>query len=208
MLWRHKKIRLFLHLHLNCESHLQKATNWLGLKLQSDVGLSVTATEHLKLCCCNLRIYHCSMSGEKWMHTHQVTNALSTNLHPLYRDTNPAGTNKRNWVTRRNIHVKRIVDETKWNKSCVRPVFLSWHKSFAILTVGILINILVAITCMIDLFYKNIAASNFCDDRKLALTLSYPGGGGKIRLPSCFSSTILKRLKVSSWNFLTLKIHF
>ena len=24
------------------------------------------------------------------------------------------------------------------------------------------------------------------------------GGGGKIRLPSCFSSTILKRLKVSS----------
>ena len=110
------------------------------------------------------------------MHTYQLTNALSTNLHPLYRDTNPAGTNKRNWVTRRNIRVKRIVDETKWNKSYVMPVFLSWHKSLAILTVGILINILVAITCMIDLFYKNIAASNFCDDRKLALNQNLKKG--------------------------------
>ena len=32
---------------------------------------------------------------------------------------------------------------------------------------------------------------------KASLTLSYLGGG-KIRPPSCFSSTILKRLKVSS----------
>ena len=33
------------------------------------------------------------------------------------------------------------------------------------------------------------------------------GGGGRNTPPSCFSSTILKRLKASSWNFLTLKIH-
>ena len=31
------------------------------------------------------------------------------------------------------------------------------------------------------------------------------GGGGQNTPPSCFSSTILKRLKVSSWNFLTLR---
>ena len=33
------------------------------------------------------------------------------------------------------------------------------------------------------------------------------GGGGADSAPSCFSSTILKRLKLWSWHFLTLKIH-
>ena len=32
-------------------------------------------------------------------------------------------------------------------------------------------------------------------------------GGGSDSSPSCFSSTILKRLKLWSWNFLRLKIH-
>ena len=41
----------------------------------------------------------------------------------------------------------------------------------------------------------------------IGLTLSYLGGGDSAPPPSCFSSTILKRLKLWSWNFLTLKIH-
>ena len=49
------------------------------------------------------------------------------------------------------------------------------------------------------------ACSGYC---RFTLTLSYPGGGRAKYTPSCFSSTILKRLKISSWNFLSLKIHF
>ena len=50
-------------------------------------------------------------------------------------------------------------------------------------------------------YLKTVMKPNFKSGTLLGddLTLSYlGGGGGKIRPPSCFSSTILKRLKVSS----------
>ena len=61
-------------------------------------------------------------------------------------------------------------------------------------------------------FLHDLGNKNYQWSRKLfhrgricQLTLSYQGGE---YAPSCFSSTILKELKISSWNFLTLKIHF
>ena len=49
--------------------------------------------------------------------------------------------------------------------------------SQTIFTIEILIKILVASTCMIDFFGRTMATSDFCDDRKFALSLP-----GKTRL--------------------------
>ena len=64
--------------------------------------------------------------------------------------------------------------------------------------------------CPLILEYCEIIFWYSCGEKQMVtehLTLSYLGGGGGRIPPSCFSSTILKRLKLWSWNLMTLKIH-
>ena len=73
---------------------------------------------------------------------------------------------------------KEVVGKTVMlNQQCrrvqpsLRPASFSWQKhSRTIFAIEILIKMLAASSCMIDFFCKSMAASNFCDDRKSALS--------------------------------------